>query len=199
MGAFLGLLPRSADDYGFIHNDNHQRNILAGADGIALIDFDCAMRQFFLHDVTTPLQGLMFEEAGGMLSPLKDEARLRRFLSCSSRKLRENLTGSFWCHGSRNLSTTGGFFSFPTCRTGWIPSRTEKAPANIRSLLRFGYSLPPFPRARAQNEGSAMTAMRSRILVQSATSRGRGFRKFPSRVLGTPHSSDDERRRIARS
>lgn len=80
MGAFLEGLPRTTDDYGFIHNDNHQRNILTGDDGIAFIDFDCAMRQFFLHDLTTPLQGLMFEEAGGMLSPVQNERRLSRFL-----------------------------------------------------------------------------------------------------------------------
>ena len=69
MGAFLADLPRGRDDYGFIHNDNHQQNILADGGCITLIDFDCACRQFFVQDITTPAQGLLFGEAGGMFGP----------------------------------------------------------------------------------------------------------------------------------
>lgn len=46
---------------------------------ITLIDFDCAADQFFMQDITTPAQGIMFDITGGMISKVNDEDRLKRF------------------------------------------------------------------------------------------------------------------------
>lgn len=136
MGAFLAALPRTADDYGFIHNDNHQRNILADGDGIALIDFDCAMRQFFLHDVTTPLQGLMFEEAGGMLSPLGDGARLGRFLSSFLEGYeRENHLDLFWCERITQFVNYRRLLLF-TVMQDWLDTRAELKKGFLQNIRK---------------------------------------------------------------
>lgn len=79
MNQTLQSFNRCIDDYGFIHNDNHQHNILVSGNEITLIDFDCSCRQFFIQDIITPAQGLMFDITGGMFSPWKDENRLKRF------------------------------------------------------------------------------------------------------------------------
>ena len=79
MKQYLSKMPKGLDDYGFIHNDNHQRNILVNNNEITLIDFDCASRQFFIQDIITPTQGIMFDIVGGMLSPLNDKDRLKHF------------------------------------------------------------------------------------------------------------------------
>lgn len=78
----LSKLPQGMDEYGFIHNDNHQRNILKTGTDLTLIDFDCAGMQFFIQDITTPAQGIMFDITGGMISPVKDMERLKRFFDC---------------------------------------------------------------------------------------------------------------------
>lgn len=75
----LDALPKVRESYGFIHNDNHEQNILAEDGRVALIDFDCACCHFFMNDIVTPLQGLLFE-TGGMCEPPRDPDRLRRFL-----------------------------------------------------------------------------------------------------------------------
>lgn len=75
----LDKLPRERNEYGFIHNDNHQKNIIMNGNDITLIDFDCACNQFFIQDITTPAQGIMFNITGGMLSKVKDEDRLKQF------------------------------------------------------------------------------------------------------------------------
>lgn len=79
MSQELSVLPTSTDDYGFIHNDNHQFNILVSKNEITLIDFDCSGQQFFIQDITTPAQEIMFDLTGGMISPITDETRLKRF------------------------------------------------------------------------------------------------------------------------
>lgn len=78
----LSKLPKGICDYGFIHNDNHQNNIIMDGNELTLIDFDCAGNQFFIQDITTPVQGLMFDVTGGLLEPVKDEERLKHFLDC---------------------------------------------------------------------------------------------------------------------
>ena len=45
----LKALPVNRDTYGFIHNDNHQMNIIATESDIAVIDFDCAECHFFIN------------------------------------------------------------------------------------------------------------------------------------------------------
>lgn len=72
-------LPRDKSEYGFIHNDNHQRNIIVSKEDLTLIDFDCARRQYFIQDIITPAQGIMFDITGGMMSDITDEKRLKQF------------------------------------------------------------------------------------------------------------------------
>lgn len=82
MKQYLSTLSKGLNDYGFIHNDNHQRNILLKNNELTLIDFDCACRQFFIQDIITPAQGLMFDIVGGIVSPLSDIDRLKHFFDC---------------------------------------------------------------------------------------------------------------------
>lgn len=55
----LGEFPINRDCYGFIHNDDHQMNIITSDKGIAVIDFDCAECHFFANDILLPIQGLL--------------------------------------------------------------------------------------------------------------------------------------------
>jgi amicoumacin kinase len=68
MSCALGELPINRDTYGFIHNDNHQHNIIVKDKGITLIDFDVSSCNFFLQDITVPAQGIMFDLSGGMMN-----------------------------------------------------------------------------------------------------------------------------------
>lgn len=76
----LSTLPITRDSYGLIHNDNHQNNILVSNREITLIDFDVACPQFFLQDITVPLQGIMFDKSGGMCGPIYNREPLKKFL-----------------------------------------------------------------------------------------------------------------------
>lgn len=78
----LRQLPIDRDSYGFIHNDNHQMNIIASEYSIAVIDFDCAECYFFANDILLPIQGLLFDVSGGMMNPITDMDVLKRFYSC---------------------------------------------------------------------------------------------------------------------
>lgn len=75
----LSSFTQGIDEYGFIHNDNHQRNILRTESDIVLIDFDCAGKNFFVQDIITPAQGIMFDITGGMFSEVKEKEQLKRF------------------------------------------------------------------------------------------------------------------------
>lgn len=48
----LKAFPVNRDTYGFIHNDNHQMNIIASDRDITVIDFDCAECHFFANDIS---------------------------------------------------------------------------------------------------------------------------------------------------
>lgn len=76
----LDVMNRDSNSYGFIHNDNHQKNILVDKGNITLIDFDCATNQYFMQDIITPAQGIMFDETGGIMSPYTGADRLHRFI-----------------------------------------------------------------------------------------------------------------------
>lgn len=93
----LGALPIDRDCYGFIHNDNHQMNIIASENDIAVIDFDCAECHFFANDILLPIQGLLFDVSGGMMSPITDIDILKRFYSHFLKGyLTENYIDGFW-------------------------------------------------------------------------------------------------------
>jgi len=75
----LGKLPKSHNSYGFIHNDNHQRNIIVKDSHITLIDFDCAFCQFFVQDITVPVQGILFDLSGGMFNDVYNKEPIKRY------------------------------------------------------------------------------------------------------------------------
>lgn len=75
----LKALPINRDTYGFIHNDNHQMNIIASDNVISVIDFDCAECHFFVNDILLPVQGLLFDVTGGMMTPISKPEVLQEF------------------------------------------------------------------------------------------------------------------------
>lgn len=75
----LKALPVNRDTYGFIHNDNHQMNIIVSKNDIAVIDFDCAECHFFVNDILLPIQGLLFDVTGGMMNPITKPEVLKEF------------------------------------------------------------------------------------------------------------------------
>ena len=76
----LKALPINRDTYGFIHNDNHQMNIIASGNKISVIDFDCAECHFFVNDILLPVQGLLFDVTGGMMKPISKPEVLKDFI-----------------------------------------------------------------------------------------------------------------------
>lgn len=125
MECYLDTLPKSQDEYGFIHNDNHQRNILVSDGNITIIDFDCAGRQFFVQDITTPAQGIMFDITGGMVTPLSDSIRLERFFdSFINGYEKENHLADFWY---KELTTFVNYrrLLLYTCMQDWLDTNTE--------------------------------------------------------------------------
>ena len=90
-------MPINRDTYGFIHNDNHQMNIITSDKGIAVIDFDCAECHFFANDILLPIQGLLFDVSGGMMNPITDIDVLKRFYYHFLKGYRtENNIDGFW-------------------------------------------------------------------------------------------------------
>lgn len=75
----LDSIQKNQDNYGMIHNDNHQNNILKQNDTITLIDFDCATCHFFLNDLLLPAQGILFDVSGGMHQPFRNMKALYEF------------------------------------------------------------------------------------------------------------------------
>lgn len=125
MEYYLDTLPKGQDDYGFIHNDNHQRNILVLDRNITIIDFDCAGKQFFIQDITTPAQGIMFDITGGMASPLCDAKRLKHFFhSFINGYEKENHLADFW---HKELTTFINYrrLLLYTCMQDWLNTKTE--------------------------------------------------------------------------
>ncbi len=125
IGKYLDTLPTGRDEYGFIHNDNHQRNILVQDKNITIIDFDCSAVQFFLQDIITPAQGVMFDIYGGMVSPLSDAERLKRFFySFINGYEKENHLSDFWYKEITNFINYRRLLLF-TCMQSWINTEPE--------------------------------------------------------------------------
>ncbi|HZW49361.1 MAG TPA: phosphotransferase [Bacillota bacterium] len=76
----LAQFPHSSDDLGFIHNDNRQMNILVSGSNLTLIGFDAANLGFFMSDITTSLQGMLFDY-GGIHRSCEEPERIKRFVS----------------------------------------------------------------------------------------------------------------------
>lgn len=135
MKQYLSKLPRGIDDYGFIHNDNHQKNILINQKGITLIDFDCADKQFFMQDITTSAQGIMFDITGGMHSPFTNVDYLKHFLDrfIAGYETENHLEDKWY----KELST---FINYRrmllfTCMQGWLNTQPELKEGFIKTIL----------------------------------------------------------------
>ncbi len=125
IGGYLDTLPMGKDEYGFIHNDNHQRNILVQDKNITIIDFDCSAVQFFIQDIITPAQGVMFDIYGGMVSPLSEAERLKRFFySFINGYEKENHLSDFWYKEITNFINYRRLLLF-TCMQSWINTQPE--------------------------------------------------------------------------
>lgn len=125
MNQTLKSFDRSNEDYGFIHNDNHQRNILLSGNDITLIDFDCSCRQFFVQDIITPAQGIMFDLTGGMLSPISDQDRLKRFFDCFLNGYEtEHHLSDFWYQQIPLFLNYRRMLLF-TCMQDWLITKPE--------------------------------------------------------------------------
>lgn len=132
---YLYVLPKGRDDYGFIHNDNHQRNVLYVDGNLTLIDFDCSGCQFFIQDITTPVQGLMFDKTGGMISPVYDNDRLKRFFDhFISGYEKENHLDNFW-YGEINNFINYRRVLLYTCMQDWIDTNTELKNGFIQNII----------------------------------------------------------------
>lgn len=73
-------MPINRDTYGFIHNDNHENNILVNNNEITLIDFEFSTCQFFINDIVSTLQRIMFKECGGMYNQITNLKFIEHFL-----------------------------------------------------------------------------------------------------------------------
>ena len=127
-------LPRDKSEYGFIHNDNHQRNIIVSKDDLTLIDFDCARRQFFIQDIITPAQGIMFDITGGMMSDITDEKRLKQFFDAflSGYEQEYHLT-DFW-YDKISLFINYRRMLLFTCMQNWLNTEPELKNNFIRMI-----------------------------------------------------------------
>ncbi|MCE5195905.1 MAG: phosphotransferase [Negativicutes bacterium] len=76
----FSLFPHSPDDLGFIHNDNHQRHLLVSGSNLTLLDFEVANLGFFMSDIATTLQGMLFDY-GGMHCPCTKPEPIKRFVA----------------------------------------------------------------------------------------------------------------------
>ncbi len=97
MALTLSKLPINRNTYGFIHNDNHQHNIIVKDTHITLIDFDVSSCNFFLQDITVPAQGIMFDLTGGMTNKVHDKEPLKYYFDYFIRGYEtENHLEDFW-------------------------------------------------------------------------------------------------------
>lgn len=74
----LDGLPAERQNFGFIHNDPHNHNILYDGSALRVIDFDVANYHWFATDIAIALQSVLFAK-GGMERPVKDGEAIRRF------------------------------------------------------------------------------------------------------------------------
>lgn len=130
----LKALPINRDTYGFIHNDNHQMNIIASGNEISVIDFDCAECHFFVNDILLPVQGLLFDVTGGMMTPISKPEVLKEFYRHFMDGYRtENELEAFW------LGQLGVFLEYRrlllyTVLQGWL-SNDKKADEAFLNMI----------------------------------------------------------------
>lgn len=132
----LKTLPINRDTYGFIHNDNHQMNIIASGNEISVIDFDCAECHFFANDLLLPVQGLLFDVTGGMMAPVSKPEVLKEFYRHFMEGYRtENELDGFW------LEQLGVFLEYRrlllyTVLQGWLSNDKEANEAFMSMITK---------------------------------------------------------------
>ena len=131
----LSKLPKGINDYGFIQNDNHQRNILRTDEGITLLDFDCAGLQFFIQEITTPAQGIMFDITGGMFTEVQEKERLKRFFdSFINGYEKQNHLEQMWYDKIPLFMNYRRMLLF-TCMQDWLNTMPDIKNGFIRNIM----------------------------------------------------------------
>jgi Ser/Thr protein kinase RdoA (MazF antagonist) len=145
MSVALSQLPISRNNHGFIHNDNHQFNIIINGNDITLIDFDVAGCHFFLQDIVVPVQGIMFDLAGGIFNNVYNKEPIQRYFNEFINGYEtENHIEDFWLKQIDTFINYRRMLLF-TCMQGYLNQNTElkngflsmikEAPDIVRSLL----------------------------------------------------------------
>jgi Ser/Thr protein kinase RdoA (MazF antagonist) len=126
----LRALPRARENFGFVHNDPHEQNLIVDGERLTLIDFDVANYHWFAAELAIAMQGKMFAQTGGIERPCTDAAPLRAFLDAFlSGYARENTLEAaelaridLFIHYRRLLLFTvmqGWLATQPDLRAGW--------------------------------------------------------------------------------
>lgn len=121
----LDNLPIDRTCYGFIHNDNHQHNIIVKDQRITLIDFDVASCNFFLQDITVPVQGILFDLSGGMFNKVYDSEPIKKYFDrFISGYETENHIDDFWLKQIDTFINYRRMLIF-TCMQGYLSSNKQ--------------------------------------------------------------------------
>lgn len=133
----LSHLPINRNTYGFIHNDNHQNNILTDNNSITLIDFDVSSCNFFLQDITVPVQGILFDLSGGMINEVFDKEPLKYFFNQFLNGYEtENHINDFWLGQIDTFIQYRRLLLF-TCMQDYFEDNL-KAKENFLSVIKAG-------------------------------------------------------------
>ena len=118
-------MPRTREDFGFVHNDPHIFNLLADGDEITLLDFDVANHHWFVSDIAIACQSILFSISGGMERPVSDRAKLLGFLDCFMEGYeREHHLAPEWLDRLDLFIAYRRILLF-TAMYGWIQSKPE--------------------------------------------------------------------------
>jgi amicoumacin kinase len=121
----LSKLPIDRNSYGFIHNDNHEHNIIVKDNHITMIDFDVATCQFFLQDIIVPVQGILFDLSGGMFHPVYNRDPIDRYFDQFLRGYEtENHIDDFWLKQIDTFINYRRLLLF-TCMQGFISQNVD--------------------------------------------------------------------------
>lgn len=125
MRTTLSQLPIDRSNYGFIHNDNHQYNIIVNGNDITLIDFDVAGCNFFLHDIVVPVQGILFDLAVGMFNNVYNKEPIKRYFDEFIKGYEtENHIDDFWLKQIDTFINYRRLILF-TCMQGFINQNAD--------------------------------------------------------------------------
>lgn len=135
MGLTLSKLPIDRSTYGFIHNDNHQNNIIIRDNCITLIDFDVSACNFFLQDITVPAQGIMFDLSGGMMNEVHHKEPLKYYFDYFINGYEtENHIEDFWLEQIDTFLNYRRLLLF-TCMQDYLNNNTELK-KNFLSMIK---------------------------------------------------------------